>query len=66
MSIFLGWMPDAAAQAALADVQHRIRAALPADAPRHAVLVTTAANAISRALGWQAEPSHLELATSES
>ena len=28
-------MPDAAAQAALADLQHRIRAALPADAPRH-------------------------------
>ena len=35
MSVFLGWMPDAAAQAALADLQHRIRAALPADAPRH-------------------------------
>lgn len=35
MSTFLGWMPDAAAQAALADLQHRIRAALPADAPRH-------------------------------
>lgn len=35
MSMFLGWMPDAAAQAALADLQHRIRAALPADAPRH-------------------------------
>ena len=28
-------MPDAAAQAALADLQHRIRAALPGDAPRH-------------------------------
>lgn len=35
MSTFLGWMPDAAAQAALADLQHRIRAVLPADAPRH-------------------------------
>ena len=35
MSVFLGWMPDAAAQAALADLQQRIRAALPADAPRH-------------------------------
>jgi len=35
MSVFLGWMPDAATQAALADLQHRIRAALPADAPRH-------------------------------
>ena len=29
-----------------------------ADAPRHAALVMTASNAISRALGWQAEPSH--------
>lgn len=28
-------MPDAAAQAALADLQQRIRAGLPADAPRH-------------------------------
>jgi 2'-5' RNA ligase len=28
-------MPHAVAQAALADLQHRIRAALPADAPRH-------------------------------
>ena len=35
MSVFLGWMPDAAVQAALADMQHRIREALPADAPRH-------------------------------
>lgn len=35
MSIFLGWMPDAATQAALADLQQGIRAALPADAPRH-------------------------------
>lgn len=35
MSVFLGWMPDAATQAALADLQHGIRAALPADAPRH-------------------------------
>ncbi len=35
MSVFLGWMPDAATQAALADLQQRIRAALPADAPRH-------------------------------
>jgi len=34
MSVFLGWMPDAATQAALADLHHRIRAALPADAPR--------------------------------
>ena len=35
MSVFLGWMPDAAAKAALVDLQQRIRAALPADAPRH-------------------------------
>ena len=35
MSVFLGWMPDPATQAALADLQHRSRAALPADAPRH-------------------------------
>ena len=35
MSMFLGWMPDAATQAALADLQQGIRAALPADAPRH-------------------------------
>ena len=35
MSVFLGWMPDAATQAALTDLQQGIRAALPADAPRH-------------------------------
>ena len=35
MSVFLGWMPDAATKAALADLQERVRAALPADAPRH-------------------------------
>ena len=35
MSVFLGWMPDAATQAALANLQQGIRAALPADAPRH-------------------------------
>ena len=35
MSVFLGWMPDAAAKAALAILQQGIRAALPADAPRH-------------------------------
>ena len=35
MRVFLGGMPGAATQAALADLQHRIRAALPADAPRH-------------------------------
>ena len=35
MSVFLGWMPDAAAQAALAKLQAGIRVALPADAPRH-------------------------------
>ncbi|QNN68927.1 RNA 2',3'-cyclic phosphodiesterase [Thermomonas carbonis] len=35
MSTFLDWMPDAATQAALADLQHGIRAAVPADAPRH-------------------------------
>ena len=35
MSVFLGWIPDAATQAALASLQHGIRAALPADAPRH-------------------------------
>jgi RNA 2',3'-cyclic 3'-phosphodiesterase len=35
MSVFLGWMPDAATQAALADLQQGLRAALPADAPRH-------------------------------
>ena len=35
MSVFLGWMPDAATQAALANLQQCIRAALPANAPRH-------------------------------
>lgn len=35
MSVFLGWMPDAAAQAALADLQDSVCAAFPADAPRH-------------------------------
>lgn len=35
MSVFLGWMPDAATQAALASLQQRIREALPADATRH-------------------------------
>ena len=35
MSTFLGWMPDAATQAALASLQQDIRATLPADAPRH-------------------------------
>lgn len=35
MSVFLGWMPDAASRAALADLQRRIAGALPADAPRH-------------------------------
>lgn len=35
MSVFLGWMPDAATQAALASLQQRIGGALPADAPRH-------------------------------
>lgn len=35
MSTFLGWMADAATQAALADLQQGIRGALPADAPRH-------------------------------
>ena len=35
MGVFLGWMPDAAAQAALANLRDRLRAALPADAPRH-------------------------------
>ncbi|GAB1408268.1 hypothetical protein MASR1M8_21870 [Thermomonas brevis] len=35
MGVFLGWMPDAAAQAALADLRSRVEAALPAGAPRH-------------------------------
>ena len=35
MSVFLGWLPDAATQAALADLRLRVEAALPADAPRH-------------------------------
>lgn len=35
MSVFLGWMPDAATQAALALLQQRLRGALPAGAPRH-------------------------------
>ncbi len=35
MSTFLGWMPDTPMQAALAGLQDRLRAALPADAPRH-------------------------------
>ncbi|ODU44208.1 MAG: hypothetical protein ABS98_13440, partial [Lysobacteraceae bacterium SCN 69-48] len=32
---FLGWLPDAATQAALADLRLRVEAALPAGAPRH-------------------------------
>ncbi|RZA20690.1 MAG: hypothetical protein EOP93_05375 [Lysobacteraceae bacterium] len=35
MSVFLGWMPDAAAQAALAGLQQALREALPAEGPRH-------------------------------
>ena len=35
MSVFLGWMPDAAGQAALGDMRDGLAAALPADAPRH-------------------------------
>ena len=35
MSVFLGWMPDAATQAALAGLRERVAAALPAGAPRH-------------------------------
>lgn len=35
MSVFLGWLPDAATLAALADLRLRAEAALPADAPRH-------------------------------
>lgn len=35
MSVFLGWLPDAATQAALADLRLRVEAALPAGAPRH-------------------------------
>lgn len=35
MSVFLGWRPDAATQAALADLRLRVEAALPAGAPRH-------------------------------
>jgi 2'-5' RNA ligase len=35
MSVFLGWMPGAATGAALAGARDRIRAVLPADAPRH-------------------------------
>lgn len=35
MSVFLGWMPDAAPQAALADLRTRVEAALPAGSPPH-------------------------------
>jgi 2'-5' RNA ligase len=35
MGVFLGWMPDAATQAALAALRSRIQEALPAGAPRH-------------------------------
>jgi 2'-5' RNA ligase len=35
VGVFLGWMPDAATRAALAELQQRIGKALPADAPRH-------------------------------
>lgn len=35
MSVFLGWRPDPATQAALADLRLRVEAALPAGAPRH-------------------------------
>ena len=35
MSVFLGWMPDAATQAALAGLREQVAAALPAGAPRH-------------------------------
>lgn len=35
MSVFLGWVPDAAAQVALAALQQGLRVALPADAPHH-------------------------------
>jgi len=51
------------AAVSIAGPSSRLRAA---DAPRHAALVMTASNAISRALGWQAEPSHFEPATGES
>jgi 2'-5' RNA ligase len=35
MSVFLGWMPDAATQAALGALKDDIAAALPTGAPRH-------------------------------
>jgi 2'-5' RNA ligase len=35
MSVFLGWRPDAATQAALAVLRDRTAAGLPVDAPRH-------------------------------
>lgn len=35
MSVFLGWLPDAATQATLAGLRLRVEAALPAGAPRH-------------------------------
>jgi len=35
MSVFLGWMPDAATQAALASLQQRLRGASATDAARH-------------------------------
>ena len=35
MSVFLGWMPDAAAQVALGGMRDGLAAALPASAPRH-------------------------------
>jgi len=35
VSVFLGWMPDAAAQVALGGMREGLAAALPAGAPRH-------------------------------
>jgi 2'-5' RNA ligase len=68
MSVFLGWMPDAAAQAALASLQQRIRAALPADAPRHDWRVPAQWHMTLRYLGetiGDVQRTHLEAAMAD-
>ena len=60
MGVFLGWMPDAAAQAALGDLRDRLRAALPADAPRHDWRMPAQWHATLRYLGESLQPAQRE------
>jgi 2'-5' RNA ligase len=60
MGVFLGWMPDAAAQAALANLRDRLRAALPADAPRHDWRLPAQWHATLRYLGDSLPPGQRE------